>query len=195
MHVQAARRPYVTGEAAGGGLKQAGRGASTPSSCVLANDSFRSRIHGGKKEWPKSGISFRAMRVIYLSICLLILNINYFYLFCSKVASHPRFARGRKNYKNYKNYKKKKKKKARHSQIFWPAIRYDVKADPIIMACGPTSREEFPPLMNPNAISMHESNGPIHAARKGKSYLQDMALQGLNWPPCCPDVNPIESMC
>jgi transposase len=37
-----------------------------------------------------------------------------------------------------------------------------------------------------------QDNAPVHTAIVVKEWLQEMAIESINWPPYSPDLNPIE---
>src|SRR5436190_6823591 len=53
--------------------------------------------------------------------------------------------------------------------------------------------EQIPQVYKPGLVFMQD-NAPIHGAKKVKKYMQDMAVEVMEWPPYSPDLNPIEHL-
>lgn len=46
-------------------------------------------------------------------------------------------------------------------------------------------------MYEPGLVSM-EDNAPIHCARKIRKWFEEMGVDGMDWPPYSPGLNPIE---
>lgn len=53
--------------------------------------------------------------------------------------------------------------------------------------------EQVPTLYEPGMI-FQQDNAPIHNARTVRTWLKDMSIETLEWPPYSPDLNPIEHL-
>ena len=93
----------------------------------------------------------------------------------------------------------------RVSVMVWAAFSAERRSRLIIMDGDPqaprggvTARvykgmleSELPTLLDADSIFMQD-NAPIHNARIVKEFLEDLAVNVMDWPPYSPDLNPIE---
>ena len=54
-------------------------------------------------------------------------------------------------------------------------------------------RSFLPDLLEPGDIFMMD-NAPVHTARAVSALLREMGVTTMDWPPCSPDLDPIENL-
>ena len=91
--------------------------------------------------------------------------------------------------------------------MFWAAFGFGIRSDLVIMEGdqnakrgGVTAKvylevlaEHLPTILEHNSIFMQD-NAPIHKANKVTEWFQEMGINVMAWPPCSPDLNPIENL-
>jgi transposase len=53
--------------------------------------------------------------------------------------------------------------------------------------------EHLPTILDADSIFMHD-NARIHTAKMTQQWLEDNAIEVMEWPPYSPDLNPIENL-
>jgi uncharacterized membrane protein YheB (UPF0754 family) len=91
--------------------------------------------------------------------------------------------------------------------MFWAAFGHGkrtnivvMKGDPDAPRGGVTARryveiieEYLPTILDYNSIFMQD-NSSLHTAYLTQGWLRDHGIQGVDWPPYSPDMNPIENL-
>lgn len=91
--------------------------------------------------------------------------------------------------------------------MFWGVFGYGkctnivvMKGDPTAVRGGVTARryveiieEYLPTILDFDSIFMQD-NSSLHTAYLTQNWLRDHGIQGVDWPPYSPDMNPIENL-